>query len=278
MLKELVTFAPITSEGYGSSLLFLDGNTINNLSKEEISQFNKLRRQGYIIVIDHPDLLITRDAKKILIKQLESVDFAVIHNPNLDLPSNLASRVLLWPTFPFPDFLGRLIHRERESALLFSGGMHRGNRMVYYSYLKKRGINVVNQLYPTKEASSTDIQSRGDGFTSYLGYLDMMQRYQMAFTNGYRNPKESLMAFRVCELMLKGVLCFYEEGSWINFFFNPYTHYIPVDNAPDLLSKVRYFNQNPQEIVPIVTSAREIMNKQYSSEIFWKSLNYMIYR
>ena len=262
------------------SLLFLDGNNIDILSSDELLQIKLLRNKGYIIIVDHTDLLVTKNARNTLIRILEIADFAVIHNPNIDFPENLSDKLLLWPSFPFPKLLDSIPFDLRKSGILFSGGMHRGHRQIYSNYLKKKNIEVINELYQTlnKDSISKKVSNKNYGknkskFLSCQDYYDLLGLYSMAFTNGYRNPKESLLAFRACELMVKKTLVFYEVGSWIDYFFVPYEHYIPVENAPDLVDKVRYFIKNPEDIRRIVNSAKQVMDNRYSGESFWEKLS-----
>jgi hypothetical protein len=262
------------------SLLFLDGNSIDLLSSDELIQINLLRNKGYIVIVDHPDLLVTKNAENKLIKILKIADFAVIHNPNIDFPKNLSDRLLLWPSFPIPKSPNSVPFDLKHSGILFSGGRHRGQRQIYSNYLKKRNIEVIDELYPTlnkdsisKKVSNENYGKNKSGFLSYQDYFDSLGFYSMAFTNGYRNPRESLLAFRACELMYKKAMVFYEVGSWINYFFTPYEHYIPVENAPDLVDKVRYFIKNPGDIIRIVDSAKQVMDNLYSDEIFWQKLS-----
>jgi hypothetical protein len=265
------------------SLLFLDGNNIDFLSSDELLQINLLRNKGYIIIVDHPDLLVTKNATSKLIRILEIADFAVIHNPNIDLPKKLSDKILVWPSFPFPKLLDSTPFDQRKSGILFSGGVHRGHRQIYSNYLKKKNIEVIDALYPTlskdsisEKISNNNYRKNKSGFLSYQDYFDSLGLYSMAFTNGYRNPKESLLAFRACELMVKKTLVFYEVGSWIDYFFTPYEHYVPVENAPDLVDKVRYFIDNPEDMRRIIDSAKQVMDNLYSSEIFWKKLSIQI--
>jgi len=269
-------------------LLFLDGNTFDFLSNEEHLQISLLRNNGYIIIVDHPDLLVTKKARNILVKMLETVDFAIIHNPHIEIPENLSNKVFLWPAFPIPNMSNLRKMEDRKSGVLFSGGMHRGHRSVFCSYLRMKGIEVADQLYLTIDNKRIDdrflnIQSSKfdkklhKSFLQYENYFDLLGQYNMAFTNGYRNSKESLLAFRVCELMANKTLVFYENKSWIDHFFNPYEHYIPVENAPDLVDKIRYFTKNPGELTRITNSAYQVMDEKYSSRLFWKELSKLVY-
>lgn len=261
------------------SLLILDGNSIDSLCSDELKQVNLLRNKGFIVIVDHPDLLVTKNAQNKLIRILEIADFAVIHNPNIDLPKNLAGKVLLWPSFPIPKSPEPVPFDLRQSGILFSGGRHRGHRQFYSNYLKKKNIEVIDELYPSlnKVSKSENVSNENHGkneggFLSYQEYFDSLELYSMAFTNGYRNPKESLLAFRACELMAKKTLVFYEEGSWIDYFFTPYQHYIPIENAPDLADKVRYLSKNPEGMIKVIDSAKQVMDNLYSEDIFWQKL------
>jgi hypothetical protein len=251
-----------------SSILFFDGNAFETYSDTDLDQIRNLHSQGLILIVDHPDLLNSRNGILKLEHQLKFVDYAVIHNPNLITNEKISERVLLWPTFPFPLICGKVNNQVRNSEVLFAGGGYRGNRDVFAKYLKFKKIPVKQRLHSANTPENK--------FLDYLDYLNTFEFSTMAFTNGYRSNKESLLAFRVFELILKETLVFYERGSWIDTFLIPYIHYIPVSSAPDLADKAKYIMENPSIISRITNDAKTFVQEKYSGKIFWSQLNKMI--
>jgi hypothetical protein len=249
------------------TLIIIDGNHFAKFSKEKLNEINLIRKQGCYVAFDHTDLLESKDAKKIINQLYEFADLGIIHNPLIDLPEILEKKTLLWPTYPYSKIFESEKFTRKDNSLLFSGTSFRGlnGRKYYLNYLRKHKFPVNNQMLHSKPTGKINFL--------YLDYLRSLELCTMSFTTGYRSNKESLLAFRVVELMLRETVVFYEEGSFINHFFKPYEHYIPVFNAPDLLFKAKHLLNNSEFLNKITTEAKEFVQNKYSHYIFWQSLN-----
>jgi hypothetical protein len=249
------------------TLIIFDGNFSLKFSSEMLNQIDLARNKGCYIAFDHTDLLASKDANKILSELYKIADVGIIHNPLIDLSENFKKRTILWPTYPFSKIFESEKLIKKDDSVLFSGTSFRGlnGRKFYLNYLSKHKVSVNNQMLLSK--------STGQIHTSYLDYLRSLESCTMSFTTGYRSNEESLLVFRVVELMLRETVVFYEEGSFINHFFRPYEHYIPVFNAPDLLYKVNYLQNNQELFNKIVSQAKEFTQRKYSHYLFWKKLN-----
>lgn len=249
------------------TLIIIDGNYFVKFSKEKLNEINLIRKQGCYVAFDHTDLLASKGANKIINELYEIADIGIIHNPLIDLPEILKKKTLLWPTYPYSKIFESEKLTRKENSLLFSGTSFRGlnGRKFYLNYLRKHKFPINNQMLSSKPIGKIN--------SSYLDYLRSLELCTMSFTTGYRSSKESLLAFRVVELMLRETVVFYEEGSFINHYFKPYEHYIPVFNAPDLLFKASYLLNNPDLLNKIKSQAKEFVQNKYSHYIFWKSLN-----
>ena len=254
-------------EFHEGTLVIFDGNFSLKFSSDMLNQIALARNKGCYIAFDHTDLLASKDANKILSELYKIADVGIIHNPLIDLPENFRKRTILWPTYPFSKIFESEKLIKKDDSVLFSGTSFRGlnGRKFYLNYLSKHKVSINNQMLLSK--------STGQIHTSYLDYLRSLESCTMSFTTGYRSNEESLLVFRVVELMLRETVVFYEEGSFINHFFKPYEHYIPVFNAPDLLYKVNYLQNNQELLNKIASQAKEFTQRKYAHYLFWKKLN-----
>ena len=248
-----------------SQILFLlDGNSISTMSQSNLQEVKRLRKLGCKVVIDHPDLLISRNDAEVLMRCLSIADLVVIHNPlfleHREL-SKMENRLILWPSFPYSSVFYSTSTHERMKSVLMSGTKYKG-RDHYLSYLVQRGFPVMDKMHDKKE--------QGGAISSYLDYLASLESTALTFSTGYRTPKESLLTFRVVESMLRGTTVLYETGSFINYFYQPYNHYIPICNAPDLYIKGQYLLENPKESLSISRRALDFTKQHYSGEEFWR--------
>jgi hypothetical protein len=251
-------------ESESQTLVFLDGNSVSRISQRSLQEVRKLRKLGCKIVIDHPDLLFSRNGAEVLMECLSIADLVVIHNPlllNHQKISQMKKKLILWPSFPYSSIFYSSDKRERVKSVLMSGTKYRG-RDHYLNYLVRRGFPITDQMHDKKE--------QGGAISSYLDYLVSLESSALAFSTGYRTPKESLLTFRVVESMLRGTTVLYETGSFINYFYQPYKHYIPIVNAPDLYIKGQFLLENPNECLSISRRALDFTKQNYSGVEFWK--------
>lgn len=247
------------------TLLIIDGHSLLNLTQQEIENLNQFRLSGGIVLFDHPDLIRTRGGEGLLEMCFQLADFGIVHNPYLRVES-YGDRVLLWPTYPFASVFSNVSRNCKRDAVLFSGSAFRGfnGRKYFFNYVAKRGLNVNHNM------SAGGII--GKVYTDYPEYLLSLESCILSFTTGYRNRKESLLAFRAVELMLKGVVVLYEEGSFIEYFFKPYVHYVPVKNGPDLYLKSKFLIRNPEIVKRISDNAKLYYQTKFSNNAFWSAV------
>jgi hypothetical protein len=251
------------------TLLIVDGHTLLNLPKSQVETLDLFRLHGGIVLFDHPDLLKSKNGEKLLDQCFRFADFGVIHNPLLSF-KKYAKRIILWPTYPFGDVFDGMGIEEKQNGLLFSGTSFRGlNGRKYYSkYALRRGLDIVDSM--------SNNEKKENSYFGYSEYLKSLEVCKLAFTTGYRNKKESLLAFRCVELIRRGVVVLYEEGSFIDYFYTPYVHYIPVSNAPDMYLKADYLLKNPELINSVSTNAKLYCKEKFSNKIFWMEIEKML--
>jgi len=251
------------------TLLIIDGHTLLNLPKSQVEILDSFRLNGGVVLFDHPDLIKSKNGEKLLDLCFQFADFGVIHNPRLNF-EKFSNRVILSPTYPFADVFSSTGSQEKKSALLFSGSSFRGlnGRKYFFKYAVKRGLDVIYSM--------ADGEKEENIYSEYSEYLKSLEVCKLSFTTGYRNRKESLLAFRCIELMMRGVVVLYEEGSFIDYFFTPYVHYIPVKNAPDMFLKAEYLLRNPEFISSVSTNAKLYCQAKFSNMIFWAEVDKML--
>lgn len=252
------------NESTGQILFIFDGNSIATMTQSNLEEVQKLRKLGCKVVIDHPDLLVSRGGAEVLMGCVSVADLVVVHNPLLlehRRLSQIETRLILWPTFPYSSVFCSIGTQERRKSLLMSGTKYRG-REHYLNYLVRRGFPVTDKMHHANEP--------GNATSSYLDYLANFESNTLTFSTGYRTPKESLLTFRVVESMLRGTTVLYETGSFIHYFYQPYIHYVPICNAPDLYIKSQYLLENPKESLLISRQAFDFTKQHYPSKEFWR--------
>lgn len=205
-----------------------------------------------------------------LLSWLEIVDGIVHFNPNLTSHSNdMQRRILVWPGLPFPEnkFFDIQRNEKKSIKLLFAGSNHR-NRGLFDRYLKYFKVAFDDISHGRDDGNSVEV--------CYEDFLRKIASHQLLFSNGYKNQHESILVGKVLESVLLGTTVLYEEGSWIDKFFTPYVHYVPVKNAFDLARKVRFLQKRPEVAHQIASNALEHYLLNYSSKKFWKEVEAMI--
>ena len=247
-------------------VLILDGNRpLKKFSESEIRYFEHIKKSpNGRIVVDHPDILLTRKGINEIDYWLSKADLLIIHNPKiLEITKykNLSNRFLLWPAYPYPENL-YLREVKKTNAILFSGASIQ-NREQYMNYLIKRSVKVENRMLSNKHQKV---------LSSYSEYIDTLASCTLGFVNGYRSIRESLLSFKAVEFMLSGTAVLYETGSWIKYFYAPYEHYIPFRSMPDLAVKAKYLLEELDYVRELSNRAQYFHMENYSSRIFWHSV------
>jgi hypothetical protein len=247
------------------TLLLLDGNSFN-FDDSDVRRFIfGLRNRGIRVIVEYCDLLESRGDSTILQRVANVVDLAIIHNPRLCSDKLETEKYLLWPSFPMPTEVEKFARKPKENKLLVSGTNYRG-RSHYLSTLRKSSL-------PLRDLTHTK-QRPYNTYSLYSDYLNSLGTTTMMFSTGYRNSKESLLTFRVLESIALETLVLYERGSFINEFFDPYTHYIPINNANDLVFKAQYFLNHQHSAASMISKkAKEYYLRNYSANKFWVAVD-----
>jgi hypothetical protein len=251
----------------GISHLFLLGDyVLEEGSYLNRKKLNDLRQTlGIVICTIFNDCLISRDGFRILDFWQDVSDVSVSCQPHL-LPyfESRNRKLCLWPSYPYPeDAFQSFLSIEKQNSLLVPGSSHRF-RKHWADFASKSGISVDSQV--------SDNNNNSFNTYSLTDYFENLGKAKLIFTNGYRNFRESEVVARTTEIMLVKSLLLYQSGSQIDFFFKPYSHYVPVYDLPDLIDKVKYLLNNPTVADNIICSGRNYLTSQYSSAEFWRQV------
>ncbi len=243
-----------------SNVLILDGNIFYSKTINEISTHIKyLQRLGRIILVDLPDCYATKDGLEQIEFWKQHADLIVYHNPSISVRQN-DSRLLLWPGFPLPLAKYERPWGSKEEALLLQGSAHR-QRNMYLRGVKKANLPVAGHTHSLKDVSNISI--------SYTQYIESIKSRKFVFTNGYLNPKESIIVGRAFETLASGSVLLYERGSELSYFYTEYKDFIPIYNIADLVEKVKFLISNPAVALQIASNAKKQTQMSYNSETFW---------
>ena len=224
----------------------------------------QIRKKEIRIVVDLIDCFLTRNGQETVNFFNSVADCLIYHNSRLNLQGPLSKSSVLWPSLPYPEDYYISRHTTRVIDVLIPGSQHR-NRDWFANYATKHNLQLTNSLFSRTELTSASYE--------YSNYVNQLCRSKMVFTNGYRNRRESQVIGRVTETILAKAVLLYETGSDIDFFFEPYVDYIPIDSFPDFVEKSRYLLNQPQITQTISNQALSKLSSKYSSGLFWNSID-----
>jgi hypothetical protein len=248
----------------GIQVLVLQGDNRLNDSPIFSAEFvAKIRNNNIAIVVDLVDVFKIYGGNSTLEFFSDRADFLICHNSRLNVDKYFVDRSLIWPSLPYPESFYIERHSPKRHGLLIPGAQHRG-RQYYVKYAKKHGLDFVDSLFSRSNQTS--------GQYSYENYTNRLCKADMVFTNGYKNRRESQVIGRVSEVMLAKSALLYESGSDIDYFFLPYSDYIPVINLADFLDKVNYLINNPRYMDKIAYSGHVTILNKFSTSKFWSTI------
>lgn len=243
-----------------SNVLLLDGNIFYSKAINEISTHIKyLQRLGRKFLVDLPDCYATKDGLEQIEFWKQHADLIVYHNPGISVKQN-DSRLLLWPGFPLPLAKYERPWDSKEEVLLLQGSAHR-QRNMYLRGVIKANLPVAGHTHSLKDVSNISI--------SYTQYIESIKSKKYVFTNGYLNPKESIIVGRAFEALASGSVLLYEKGSELSYFYTEYKEFIPIYNIADLVEKVKFLMSNPVVALQIASNAKKQTQMSYNSKTFW---------
>lgn len=223
----------------------------------------KVRENNIAIVVDLVDVFKMYGGNSTLEFFSNRADFLICHNSRLNVGKYFVGRSLIWPSLPYPESFYLERHSQERHGLLIPGAQHRG-RQYYVKYAKRHGLEFFDSLFSRSNQTS--------GQYSYENYTKRLCKADMVFTNGYKNRRESQVIGRVSEVMLAKSALLYESGSDIDYFFSPYSDYVPVINLADFVDKVNYLINNPLHMEKIAQSGHATILNKFSTSKFWSTI------
>jgi hypothetical protein len=188
-------------------------------------------------------------------------DIFVMSRPSKlqELPRSITEKVLLQPGVPYANNLFKSAEKNLDFA--FVGSPSRG-RKFFLEGLSKLPIE-----------TQIEFSGKSEGrLTRYVDYLEIVSRARMTFSNGYINPRDSLITGRFIESVLLNTLVFYEKCLDLEYFFIPKLHYVPIKNREELEDKIMQLSEDEELREGIVNCARDHYISRYGSDITYNKI------
>lgn len=220
---------------------------------------------GLIVIPVFMDCLLSTNGIHMLEFWHDLSDISIIFHPQL-IPyfEDRGKRYCAWPSLPYPEiWFDSFLTATKEESLCVPGSSHRYRRE-WANYAERHKVPI-----------SVEINDRTNNTSNTFTleeYFKELGKSRLVFTNGYRNRKESQVVAKVTEIMLVNSLLLYQSGSLIDFFFEPYKHYIPIHDFPDLVDKSRFLLSNPTVSEQVIRQGRNHVIQNYSTSIFWEKV------
>jgi hypothetical protein len=249
-LEDIVTRSKI-------SHLFFDLNCTRDSELFGLNWLTSLKKRYNLkIVFFAPDFSL----KKYLFWN-DIADIFVMSRPSKlqELPQSIIHKILIQPGIPYSTHL--LMGAEKSIDFAFVGSPSR-DRKFFMAGLSK---------FPIK--TQIEFAGKTEGrFTQYSDYIEVISRARMTFSNGYINPRDSLIAGRFIESVLVGTLVFYENCPDLEFFFRPGLHYVSVKSRREFENKIMQLNADEELRKGIADCARNHYLQKYGSTIMYKHI------
>jgi spore maturation protein CgeB len=77
---------------------------------------------------------------------------------------------------------------------------------------------------------------------------------------------------RVWEILHSGSLLLEEENAETRYYFEPFIHYVPFENAAQLKCLIEFFHKNPDQAETIGQSAYAFCTTHYDAATIWSRI------
>jgi hypothetical protein len=109
-------------------------------------------------------------------------------------------------------------------------------------------------------------------------YAAIMRGSLMVLNFSARSPGIKIMTGRVWQATSSGVVLLEEANEPVEYYFVPFVHYIPFENARQLAHMIEFFKKNGDWAERISHSAAEFCAQHYSAERIWSRVFERLYR
>ena len=103
-------------------------------------------------------------------------------------------------------------------------------------------------------------------------YAAIMRRSRMVLNFSTRDRTTKIITGRVWQALHSGVVLLEEENAATRFFFVPFIHYVPFENARQLRHMIEFFSKNRGWENRIGDEAAEFCAKHYAASDTWASI------
>ncbi len=145
-------------------------------------------------------------------------------------------------------------------------------------------VSFVGQLREARAAFLAQVQAAGlpvhrtggqrsDAVLSYADYADVLRRSRMTInlphsqTGGAPHVKA-----RVFEALSCGTLLLEQANPATAHWLRPMEHYVPFDDAADLVAKARHYLEHPDQARAIAERGRDHVRANLDAKAFWRRL------
>ena len=168
------------------------------------------------------------------------------------------------PFLPFAKSLYPKRKYVRSYDLHYSGSDTRGRR-VYMDFAAEMGVNTFARFHNRKKSTTPNL----------MEFYSELTKSNLAFGNGWLSHTESIITGRVAEAIMAGAVCIYATGSELDNYLIPYAHYIPIQNAHELVIVSQFLMQNEKLRTKIANCAYDFYMQHYSAKKLW---NYVLHQ
>lgn len=212
------------------------------------------------IWFDSADHRIMQMAEKIL----PFVDLSVVVDSStafLKYAHTPKKYLALWTPQDPSLYFNPLLTRDIEVSFVGSTYEY-PERLAFLSALKQSGIDVYID------------GGQRERFLSVEEYAQVFRRSQIVlnFSQGGRSAQYQQLKGRVFEATLSGALLVEQDNVETQKWFTPELDYISFTDTNDLVEKVRFYLDHPQEREKIAESGYKKASSKYTGKIFWETI------
>lgn len=167
--------------------------------------------------------------------------------------------ITLWP--PLDPKLFYNTGGDRDILVSFIGnlGSYRSYRQEYLEYLIKNGVD------------GRFSQAGERQVVQHEEYANIIHRSKMCINFSYSSRYHQFKG-RILEALLCGCLLLESENDQASTMFEPMVDYVPYCSKEDLLDKIAYFQDHPDEMSAIAKRGMQKAQENYTGAKFWEAL------
>lgn len=103
-------------------------------------------------------------------------------------------------------------------------------------------------------------------------YAEILRRSHMVLNFSSRGEGTKIITGRAWQALNSGSLLLEEENDQTKYYFEPFIHYVPFENAAQLERLVEFFYKNPDQAAIIGQSASAFCTEHYGAAAIWSRI------